>query len=39
MENCKMSGKNQGILSWMIGGNPAVCLLNIRNLIQKVNLA
>ena len=22
MENCKMSGKNQGILKWMISGNP-----------------
>ena len=21
MENCKMSGKKQGILKWMIGGN------------------
>ena len=23
MENCEMSGKNQGILRWMISGNPA----------------
>ena len=23
MENCKMSGKSQGILKWMISGNPA----------------
>ena len=22
MENCKMSGKSQGILRWMISGNP-----------------
>ena len=22
MENCKMSGKSQGILKWMISGNP-----------------
>ena len=22
MENCKMSGKNQEILKWMISGNP-----------------
>ena len=22
MENCKMSGKNQGIFRWMISGNP-----------------
>ena len=24
MENCKMSGKSQGILKWMISGNPAI---------------
>ena len=23
MENCKISGKSQGILRWMISGNPA----------------
>ena len=22
LENCKMSGKSQGILKWMISGNP-----------------
>ena len=22
MENCKMSGKSQGIVRWMISGNP-----------------
>ena len=26
MENCKMSGKNQGILKWMISGNPAILI-------------
>ena len=24
MENCKMSGKSQGILRWMLSGNPAL---------------
>ena len=24
MENCKISGKNQGILRWMISGYPEV---------------
>ena len=26
MENCKMSGKSQGILRWMISGNPVLGL-------------
>ena len=29
MENCKMSGKSQGILKWMISGN-TVAPLNIK---------
>ena len=28
MENCKKSGKSQGILRWMISGNP-VCEITI----------
>ena len=30
MENCKMSGKNQGILRWMISGNPATAIASRR---------
>ena len=40
MENCKMtekSGKSQGILKWMISGNPAeVTLKSIRYLMCNV---
>ena len=34
MENCKMSGKNQGILRWMISGNPVLCLGDLDPIIR-----
>ena len=30
MENCKISGKNQGILKWMLSGNPATAIASRR---------
>ena len=33
MENCKMSGKNQEILRWMINGNPVAVLAHLFALV------
>ena len=30
IENCKMSGKSQGILKWTIGGNPDTCSIDVE---------
>ena len=32
MENCKMTGKNQGILRWMISGNPLFSILKVNKI-------
>ena len=34
MENCKISGKSQGILRWMISGNPGIPVFHTHALIS-----
>ena len=35
MENCEMSGKNQGILKWMLSGNPVKAVMSHKCFLRE----